>query len=397
MRPADPSHLSHARLTAEGAARRGRRRGRAAARRLPARRGTWAPATSMAEYHYAHTATLLDDGRGARRRRTPAADRPSSTTRPPTPGPPAGDHEGRALLPHRHQAERRAGARGRRAQLAQQLRPERRDLQPGHRALDRHEGHARAQRSSHTATGSRTARSSSPAAATTAAPWPAPSCTTRSPARGPLLPEHEPTRAPGTPRTQPRQRSGAGRRRRLGPGVRPGHPQVDGHRADAGGPHLRRGRALGGRKVLLVGGYDESARRPPPPRSTTRPPTPGRPPTGSRHRPRRVRAHPPRRRPGARHRRAEAGTHRRGLRPVHRARGSSSRTWSIGASTTSSTVLDDGRVLVAGGFSEDFFDYTNTAELFDPRLTVRPDSRGRDGGEGGLDDVERLGEQRRRA
>ena len=32
----------------------------------------------------------------------------------------------------------------------------------------------------------------------------------------------------------------------------------------------------------------------------------------------------------------------------------------------SSTVLDDGRVLVAGGFSEDFFDYTNSAEIFDP-------------------------------
>ena len=33
----------------------------------------------------------------------------------------------------------------------------------------------------------------------------------------------------------------------------------------------------------------------------------------------------------------------------------------------SSTVLDDGRVLVAGGFNEDFFDYTNSAEIFDPR------------------------------
>ena len=33
----------------------------------------------------------------------------------------------------------------------------------------------------------------------------------------------------------------------------------------------------------------------------------------------------------------------------------------------SSTLLDDGRVLVAGGFDEDFFDYTNTAEIFDPR------------------------------
>ena len=29
----------------------------------------------------------------------------------------------------------------------------------------------------------------------------------------------------------------------------------------------------------------------------------------------------------------------------------------------SSTLLDDGRVLVAGGFDEDFFDYTNTAEI----------------------------------
>ena len=161
-----------------------RGRGRAAARRLRARRR--------------HVVTGDRDGgvplrahrdpprrrRGARRRWTPATG-----GRALRPGHRHVDrqrhHEGGALLPHRHQAERRSGARDRRTQLAQQLRAERRDLQPGQRSLDRHQGHARARAPRTPRRGSRTARSSSPEAATTTARWPAPSCTTRSPARGP--------------------------------------------------------------------------------------------------------------------------------------------------------------------------------------------------------------------